>query len=370
MNKSQKQKSHSPKTQRQFAVRPRLSTFARRVLRELRALQLPLAESTFVVAVSGGADSVALLLALDELTKAKKVGARIVVAHLNHKLRGAASNADARWVQKLSDNLAQPFAVSAFDVKKRAARTRDNLEQAARRARYQFLKKTARAFRAEVVLTAHTADDQAETMMLNLLRGSGAEGLSGINPRRPISAGSEIFLARPLMSWARRADTEGYCRQRGIDFRLDKMNADESFARVRIRKQLLPLMQTYNPRLVETLVRTAEILREENRALDSAATTLLESWCDGEPADQKKRGSLRISAVQTTMPSLRRRALRLWIAKLRGNLNKLESAHIRSIENLMMSTKSGRVVELPEGSRVFRSGGFLHYLGRKPSRRP
>src|SRR5262249_48100832 len=144
----------------------------------------------------------------------------------------------------------------------------------------------------------------------------------------------------------------------------DEMNRDESFARVRIRRQLLPQLQTYNPKLVEALARTTAILREDNRALDIAAAGLLESWQDVERTRQKTAmgSSLRISAMQGSMPSLRRRALRLWLATLRGNLRRLEHAHIRNIENLLTSTKSGREVELPGGSRILRSGGFLHYL--------
>src|SRR5262249_7682253 len=141
------------------------------------------------------------------------------------------------------------------------------------------------------------------------------------------------------------------------------------FARVRIRRQLLPLMQTYNRKFVEALARTTEILREDNQALDIAAAALLESWLDGSDLKTSTGSSLRISAIQKSLPSLRRRALRLWLATARGDLRKLEYAHIRSIENLLTSTKSGREVELPGGSRVLRSAGRLHYLEPKGTRR-
>jgi tRNA(Ile)-lysidine synthase len=300
------------------------------------------------------------LLALDELVKAKKVNAEIVVAHLNHKLRGRASDEDARWVRRLTKRLGYPVVVRASHARKRAARSRDNLEQAARLARYEFLEQTAKASKAKIVLTAHTADDQAETFLLNLMRGSGIDGLIGMYPVRPIDAGGDVVLARPLLSWAKRADTENYCRQSSVEFRIDEMNLDQSFARVRVRQQLLPLMLTFNPRFVETLNRTAEILREDNLALNYAAELLLSS-----SRPEHRRGtpasSLRTDLLRVASSALRRRALRLWIADLRGDLRRLERAHVLAIEKLLTSPKSGREVELPGGAKIFRKEGLLHY---------
>jgi tRNA(Ile)-lysidine synthase len=228
-------------------------------------------EASAVVAVSGGADSVALLMSLDELIKSGRLDLKLHIAHLNHRLRGQASDADARWVAVLAKRLGHTVANGSVDVQRRAARTGDNLEQAARRVRYKFLEKTARSLGAKLILTAHTMDDQAETVLLNLLRGSGGAGLGGVEPVRPIAAGSEVLLARPLLSWSLRQDTENYCRQRAIEFRTDEMNLNEKFVRVRVRRQLLPLMQTFNPKLVAGLTRTAELLREDSSALNRGA---------------------------------------------------------------------------------------------------
>src|SRR5439155_18487620 len=137
--------------------------------------------------------------------KKKKLEIKIIVAHLNHKLRGQASDADAAWVGEISKQLGHRVATASTDVKRRAAKSGDNLEQAARRARYEFLLKTARAKKAALIVTAHTMDDQAETVLMNLLRGSGANGLAGIEPVRPIESRSKILLARPLLSWATRS---------------------------------------------------------------------------------------------------------------------------------------------------------------------
>ena len=319
-----------------------------------------------VVAVSGGADSVALLLSLDELIKAGKLSLEALVAHLNHRLRGKASDADARWVALLAKRLGHRAAIGSVDVKRRAAKTGDNLEQAARRARYEFLQQQAGARRARLVLTAHTMDDQAETVLLNLLRGSGGSGLGGVEPVRPMATESEILLARPLLSWARREDTENYCRQQGVEFRIDEMNINEKFARVRVRHQLLPLMQTFNPQVVAGLARTAELLREDSSALDRGAARLLE--LSSEPlsgsVDGKEAGtSIRLDLLSAAPAALRRRALRLWIEQCRGDLKRLERVHIVSLERLLLGDRGGRVIELPGGARVSRKRGLLQYLG-------
>lgn len=342
----------SPKTSPTGSVRP--STFARSLLREWRKLELPEFSETIVIAVSGGADSVALLLSLNELIKAKKLKLGICIAHLNHQLRPG-SEADARWVAKLAKQLDYQFSVHRADVRTTARKTGDNLEQAARRARYEFLARTASRKRAQIVLTAHTMDDQAETVLLNLLRGSGSDGLGGIEPVRAFDEGSKTQLARPLLSWARRRDTENYCRVLGVEFRIDEMNTDEKFARVRVRRQLLPQMESFNPKIVEGLTRTAELLREDSAALDQAASRLLEL------AEEDGAGSrLRVDLLALAPPPLRRRALRQWIERRRGDLKRIERVHVLAVESLLFGERGGRVIELPGGSRVARRQKWLH----------
>ncbi len=350
-----------PETRRQRRAQ-RLSNFGQRLWREWQKLHQPAANATVIVAVSGGADSVALLLGLDELVKAKKLSIKIVVAHLNHKLRGKSGNADARFVSNLAKELAYPAVVKAVDVRAKASSAKDNLEQAARRARYEFLRKTAASNKATTVVTAHTLDDQVETVLLNLLRGSGAAGLSGIEAVRPIHDGAEVLLVRPLLSWARRSETEEFCRQRSIEIRTDEMNADQKYARVRVRKELLPVMKSFNPRFVEGLARTAEILREDDLALEGAAARLLELSLNGKTRGNKEP-ALRTDLLRVAQPALRRRALRQWLASCRGDLRRLEHAHIVALEKFLFSTRSGRVIELPAGAKIVRSGGLFLYRG-------
>jgi tRNA(Ile)-lysidine synthase len=310
MNQSRATRSTAGKG-RALRAQVRTSRFAGSLLSEWQRLNLSESNAVVVVAVSGGADSVALLLGLDELVKSGQLKLDPIVAHLNHRLRGKVSGADARWVKSLGQQLGYEVAIGNVHVKTRAAKTGDNLEQAARRARYEFLAKQARTAHSRLVLTAHTIDDQAETILLNLLRGSGATGLGGVEPVRPLSAGSETQLVRPLLSWARRRDTENFCRARSVDFLEDEMNMDEKFARVRVRRQLLPLLQTFNPKVTEGLARTAELLRDDSLALDQGAQRLLELSIESGSGPEDKRPSLRWDLLSTAPRALRRRALRL-----------------------------------------------------------
>lgn len=345
---------------RQTRSRSRVSQFAHRLLREWERLALPAAGDRVIVGVSGGADSTALLLALAELQQAGRLSLNVIVAHLDHGLRKQ-SKADAEWVTRLAEQLNFESKRGRANVRKLASGAADNLEQAARQARYKFFQESADKTGATMVLTAHTMDDQAETFLLRLMRGSGAEGLSGIEAIRPLSPGSKVRLVRPLISWARRPDTESYCKQREVDIRSDQMNEDERFARVKVRKQLLPLMATFNGRIVETLGRTANLLREDTVVLSSSATQLLADASRHQTENRNETGPplLNVRILASAPAAVRRRALRDWIMQGRGDLRRLELVHIVAIEQLLAGTQGGRVVELPNGGKVRRTRGWL-----------
>src|SRR5215216_5109035 len=206
----------------------RLNRFSRMLLAEWRKLKLPMSDETIVVAVSGGADSTALLLAIEELKTYHKLHTGICVAHLDHRLRPSSSK-DAKWVADLAAKLGFQSVIGRAKVADDARAASDNLEQAARKARYAFLERTAKRVSASYVLTGHTMDDQAETVLMRLMRGSASLGLGGMEALRPVAKNSSIKLARPLL-WARRIDTEDYCRLRKTQFLADEMNEDQSFA--------------------------------------------------------------------------------------------------------------------------------------------
>src|ERR1043165_5644754 len=286
----------------------RLNPFPRMLLADWRKLKLPLSGETIVVAVSGGADSTALLLALEELKRYYKFYNQICVAHLDHRLRKSSSK-DAKWVSELATNLGFKSVIGRSKVAEEARETNDNLEQAARDARYAFLQRTAKRVSAKYVLTAHTMDDQAETVLLRLMRGSAGFGLGGMEAVRPLAKNSSIKLVRPLL-WARRIDTENYCRLRKTAFLADDMNNDVAFSRVRVRQQLLPLMHSFNNRIVEAISRTAAQLREDRAVLASDSDELLEraSFAAGNDEAETEVPALNVKLLAGEPPALRRRA--------------------------------------------------------------
>lgn len=383
----------------------RLSPFAFRLWQEWKRLNLPVEDARVVVAVSGGADSVALFLALHELLIEEKLSLDLTIAHFNHGLRDEAGK-DAEWVENLvkecglqiadcgikepktenrKPNTIVDFVLGKGDVLAQSKRTKDNLEQVARRARYDFLFDVALKVNASIVVTAHTMDDQAETVLLRLLRGSGTEGLRGIESVRqfkiqsqeidkiqseaiddstlqsaiPNPQSRDIYLVRPFLSWARRDETEKFCCECGVDFRLDAMNEDVRFSRVRVRKDLLPMMLTFNERIIESLTRTAEILREDDKELNSQAEKLLLEASVDDEEKESMLAPLRVNVLSCASVSLRRRALRLWIEKGKGDLRRVEMAHILQIEKLLEGEQGGRIVEIPKGFLVERKKGLI-----------
>jgi tRNA(Ile)-lysidine synthase len=341
---------------------PRLNQFPRLLLTEWRRLKLPFADETVIVAVSGGADSTALLLALDELRSAHKLFVRLCVAHLDHKLRPSSAK-DAKWVAGLAEKLGYECVVGHSKVAEIARTNSDNLEQAAREARYKFLERTAKRKSANYVLTGHTMDDQAETVMLRLMRGSAGSGLGGMDILRPLGKTSAIKLVRPLL-WARRSETENYCRLRKTEFLRDEMNDDQKFARVKVRRQLLPLMQSFNNKIVEALSRTASQLREDAAVLLNDSDALLKRAAVLDHLDDESETEtpvLDVKVLAAAPPALRRRALRQWISAARGSSRRLEMVHLVAVEGLLEGTAGGRVVELPGGSRVRRKRNRLEF---------
>ncbi len=229
------------------------------------------------MAVSGGADSVALLRGLWELRT--EIPLEITAAHLNHQLRGTASDADAAWVADLCTCWEIPLIIERGDVKRLQTETGTTLEEAARLARYAFLERSATEKNSTVIALAHTADDQAETVLFHILRGTGLSGLRGIPRERQV--GSGIRIIRPLLNIPR-TDIENWLAQRAQDFREDATNQDLVFTRNRLRHQLLPLLkEDYNPQVVSALFRLARQAEDAEEVLkqfaqDQLATAIVE----------------------------------------------------------------------------------------------
>lgn len=344
-----------------------MNKFVRNLITEWRRIELPFEDASIVLGVSGGADSISLALALRDLNTRKKLQLRLIIAHFNHSLRGRESDEDAEFVKGFAGRFGFELA-----IKKAAIASSGNLEQNARNARYTFLTETAQTLGAGIVLTAHTMNDQAETFLLNLIRGSGLRGLGAMRMRRELAVAegegsqnptrgaeshkTKIELVRPLISWARREMTEQFCIDQDVKYRYDTMNEDAAFKRVRIRKILLPLLRDFNPKIIENLADTAFMLQEDFEILDELGSVALKDLLN-----QPESPALRLRDLKTLSPSIRRKILRDWLRNLRGDLRGLEKKHLQAIENLIFSRKSGSKVELPNGGFVRKGDGKLVY---------
>lgn len=313
--------------------------------------------STVVVAVSGGPDSVALLHVLYLLRS--ELDLSLHVAHLNHMFRGAEAEADALFVAGLADRYGLPATVESYNVPAYRAEKRLSGQEAAREVRYRFLKETADRVGASRIALAHQADDQAETILLNFLRGAGVAGLKGILPVR------EGLYIRPLLN-IRRHEIEHYCAGRNLLYRRDPSNLKPVYTRNKIRLKLMPLLEReYNPGLVPNLLRLGEICREEDICLEELAERSFQ-----EALVEAAEGLviLRLSVLEETPPALRRRLLRRAWQVLTGDRQNLSFEHTESILGLLAGGATGSRVVLPGNAAAVRAYHNLELTTRGESR--
>ena len=302
-----------------------------------------------LIAVSGGADSVALAYSLHFLRKQFRVS--IALAHLNHGIRGHAADQDAHFVKELAWRLGLRCAQRKVDVPGMARHRGVSLEMAAREARYVFLERTAREVRANCIATAHTADDQVETVFLKLARGAGPQGISGI----PYCAERRgIRIIRPCRD-VTHPEAVRFLSRHGLIWREDKSNRDMTFLRNRIRHQILPLLESrLNPQIRRAILRAAELLREENEWLDSIARGL---W--NECIERAKRNELNVEKLNRLPLAARRRVLRLWLVSGGADADQLGFETIENIERLLVVSRGTRAVPISGALRVMRRYGSL-----------
>ena len=313
-----------------------------RVLGFIRENQLVSSQQKLLVAVSGGPDSVCLIYILAKLQE--ELDIRLHVAHLNHQLRGAESEADARYVSDLAHRLGIPATVDQRDVKVYQAQQHLSLEEAAREVRYAFLAQVARFIRANRVAVGHTIDDHIETILMHLIRGTGTTGLRGLQPGSLWqSLGDSLTVVRPLLAVSRQ-ETASYCRDHQLMPRLDASNLSLSPLRNRIRHQLLPLLQSYNPRVTDALLRTARIAGDDLAFIDKEIASL---W--GEIVREQEKAIILDKESFLELPStLQRYLLRAIIEKVLGNLKDIEVRHIEEIMGVL-TKPAGKRISLPEG---------------------
>jgi len=316
-----------------------------------------------VVAVSGGADSVCLLHMLARCQD--KLDIKLHVAHLNHQLRGAESEADARYVVDLAACLDVPCTMARRDVAAYKAERGCSTEEAARELRYGFLAQVADDVGANRVAIGHTRDDQVETILMHILRGAGTSGLRGLEPCSPIPCRSyqpsaishqpsatshQPSAIRPLLD-VTREETMHYCREHHLEPRIDSSNLSLSFLRNRLRLELLPLLREYNPNVDQALLRLAEIAGDDIAFIEQQALQLWDELARGEDGviylNKRKAAALSLA--------LQRQLIRLALARLWGNTRDIEASHIEAIRGLLNKTV-GKRVSLPHDTTC--RGGY------------
>ena len=322
---------------------------------------------TLAVGVSGGPDSTALLHCLLELRDEHRF--HIHVAHLNHDFRGQEADDDAAHVARLAEALDLPATVEKWDPevfrRSHPRRISSSFEDLAREMRYSFLAGVAKSTGAAAVVVGHTADDQAETVLLHILRGTGLHGLTGMAERSDWpwpEEGEGISLFRPLLP-ASREDTLAYCESLGLDTREDSGNLLSRFARVRVRRQLMPeLAAEYNPRIREALGRLARTAALELDYLEGETSRIWESLVIESGGDVY----LKLPDLAGLHPALQAHLLRRAYSRVKGDSRRLQEIHLTRMVDLVAQNKSGRSVALPGGVTAHRSHASL-VLSRQTS---
>ena len=308
-----------------------------------------------IVGVSGGPDSVCLLHILHELRGELEI--RLVVAHYDHGLREKEDEAETRFVRRLASSLALPFESEKASLLKEGITS--SVEERARNARYAFFDRLKDKLFAQKIALGHNLNDQAETVLMRLLRGSGPSGLTGIPPSR------ENTIIRPLIE-IQREEIESYLKARDLSYVIDSSNLQTDYLRNKIRLELLPQLLEYQPRLIDHLGQLARIMGSDNKYLEEHAV----DWVARE-AEQKSVGDILIP-VQSFLdlpPPIRNRVTRHLLRKVRKNLRRIDHGHIESVHILAKSKNPQGILNLPDGLTVKRVYGKLAFMaghGDKP----
>jgi tRNA(Ile)-lysidine synthase len=294
------------------------------------------------------------------------------VGHLDHMLRPDSAE-DARFVSSCAAANGIVASIACVDVKAESVLRGRGIEDAAREARYRFLLGLAQTVAADRIVTGHTMDDQAETVLLRLVRGSGSTGLAGIAPVRPahefdpaetdapnfkiksrIVEAPQILLVRPLLCLTRK-EVETYCEERGLEFRTDSTNAGLDFARNRIRNLVMPVLREMNPHATEAVARAAEVIRSEDDLIDDMARNAL-GRAKAETADHSQyaiASTYRVRDFLTEHNAVRRRMLIRALQDLQSDFQ-VAAAHLEAVESLLTNPESGRQILISEKVRAWR----------------
>jgi tRNA(Ile)-lysidine synthase len=295
-------------------------------------------ESELIIGVSGGPDSLALLHIMHKFMSS----GCLWVAHLNHGLRPEADD-EAAFVAQVADSSGLTFRSKKVDVVKLAQSQGWSVEEAGRKARYLFLANLAKEVKAEATVVAHNADDQAETVLLHLLRGSGLTGLRGMLPESSLPGAPGIKLVRPFLTTTRE-EIETYCRSHDLRPMLDSTNVDPVYLRNRLRHELLPLLADFNPQVKRHLLQMAELVAADEALLDELSDL---AW--HETLREKEVAWLRLDLAKwRSLPlSLQRRTLRRALTELRSSISDISFRTIDLAHQIGMEKETGAEATLP-----------------------
>lgn len=308
-----------------------------------------------VVAFSGGVDSTALIYVLNSLKK--ELNIKLFAAHLNHKIRGRDSDLDADFARRTAKKLNIPFMLEEFDVPSFAKQNRLNLEDAARRARYEFLEKAAAKVGAGRIAVAHNADDNIETFLMRLVRGTGMKGLTGIPPVRG-------KIIRPLIGLFRR-EIEGYLRSKKITPRIDRTNYETKYLRNRIRRNLIPALESYNRNIKELLLQSISTANSIQGFVDLEAGRALKGMVIFKSAGEMR---IDINKLLNTDSALRGEVLRQAIEAVKKDLVDISFVHIEDI--LGQLKKKRAQLDLPGVHAYVNKGALSISRSKRPEIAP
>ncbi|MFH1395255.1 MAG: tRNA lysidine(34) synthetase TilS [Candidatus Omnitrophota bacterium] len=292
-----------------------------------------------LAAVSGGADSVCLLKTLLEIRK--KMHMEIVVANMDHCLRGIESANDSCFVKELAMNLGVDFIHKKIDVKK-GRNKKNSIEECAREERYRFFKNAAQAKNCNVIATGHTMDDQAETVLMRIIYGASLSGIAGIPAVRDENG---FRVVRPLIN-SERTDIIAFLQETGLNYVEDKSNFDTKFARNSIRHEVIPFLKNYNPRIKRTLSNLAESLREDYVFLSSEREKRLKKY--------DNINSVKIEDVILQPKAIRKEIFKKLFKKTGGILKKLTHRHWKDMDNFLTRTERNKSLDLPGGVKIYK----------------
>ncbi|MCH8157605.1 MAG: tRNA lysidine(34) synthetase TilS [Nitrospinae bacterium] len=310
-----------------------------------------------LAAVSGGPDSVVMLHQLKELMQGPP-SFELAIAHLNHLARGEDSREDAVFVARLGKQLGLETFVEEIDVAAEKELMKTSFQETARVVRYEFLERILKQWGGTRIALGHTADDQAETILMNLLRGSGSLGLTGMRPQRD-------RLMRPLHECFRH-EVEAYIEQFQLEFRSDPSNLQTDYLRNRIRLELIPFLERYNPQIKSTLLETSRILSDDEECLQALVDGLYaEAATD---AGEKGLSALDVDTVKAQHPALQKRLVRQAIREAKGDLRRIAARHIQMVLGLLDAPGGGKEIHLPGGLAAVYTGKALIFYKNPPRR--